>query len=147
MIRNAPGCWTMLDRPFVILIELHGTSRKQHAYFVHLKDRIKDRMSWFTPKKPLCFVFYAVYVAYELLKSADLVFWLCFPADKIPCGKQSRIQPCQEMCRSAKEYRNVWFFIHYLDFHFVIRYYVCSLQLEIVNEVCRRVFFLLLICQ
>jgi len=45
----------------------------------------------------LCFVFYAVYVAYELLKSADHVFWSCFPAEKIACGKQSRIQPWQEM--------------------------------------------------
>jgi len=74
-------------------LSYHGTSRKQHAYFVHLKDR----MSCFTPKNPLCFVFYAVYVAYELLKSADHVFWSCFPAEKIACGKQSRIQPWQEM--------------------------------------------------
>jgi len=43
------------------------------------------------------------------------------------------------MAGNVKEYRNVWFFIHYLDFDSVTPYDVCSLQLEIVNEVCRRV--------
>jgi len=35
--------------------------------------------------------------------------------------------------RSAKEYIYVWLVIHYLDFDSVTLYYVCSLQLEIVN--------------
>jgi len=69
-----------------------------------------------------------------------------FP-QKIARGKKSRIRPWQEMCHSAKEYINVWFVIYYLDFDSVTLYYVCSPQLEIVNEVCRRVSFLLLICQ
>ena len=51
------------------------------------------------------------------------------------------------LVKGAKEYKTVWFVIHYLDFDSIAPYYVCSQQLEIVNEICKRIIFMLLICQ
>jgi len=36
-------------------------------------------------------------------------------APKIARGKQILVRPWQEMCRSDKEYRNVWFVIYSLS--------------------------------
>ena len=66
------------------------------------------------------------------LKSASHVFWSCFPAE----NHTWHTKPYSAMAgksRSAKEYIYVWLVIHYLDFDSVTLYYVCSLQLEIVN--------------
>ena len=82
---------------------------------------------------------YAVYIAYNVnvlllylttlcrLKSADRVFWLCFPAK----NHTWQAKPYSPM--TEKEYIYVWLVIHYLDFDSVEPYYECSQQLEIDN--------------
>ena len=77
---------------------------------------------------------YAVNIAYDVLYYTNNaltaeISWSCFLV-MFSCRK---LHMASKPCRSAKECIYVWLVIHYLDFDSVALYYVCSLQLEIIN--------------
>ena len=75
---------------------------------------------------------YAVFIASDVLyilylttlcvlKSADRVFWSCFPVEKSHVASKAVFSYDRKSC-SAKDCTNVWLVIHYFDFDSVAPY-------------------------